>query len=244
MNIFPNTKLKPETGWNAELGVKQGFKMGSWNGFVDAAGFWTEYKNMVEFTFGIYKPDTAEYASLNDIGFKSINVGHARITGVDISVGAEGKIWEFPTSFSIGYTYTNPIDLNYDPLIDTNGTANSRILKYRYYHSVKADFEMTFYGVTLGAYLQYTSNMVNIDKIFGEELIPGLPFTVIMPGLNEYREKHNKGYYVMDIRGSYDINEKMRVGLIVKNLLNNEYMTRPGIIEAPRNIAVQYSLTI
>jgi len=244
MNIFPNTKLKPETGWNAEIGVKQGFKLGSWNGFADVAGFWTEYRDMVEFTFGIYKPDTALYPTLNDIGFKSINVGHARITGVDISVGAEGKIWRFPTSFTLGYTYTNPIDLNYDPLIDTNGTANSRILKYRYYHSIKADLEISFNRINFGLNFQYTSNMVNIDKIFGEELITGIPSTVIMPGLNEYREKHNKGYFVMDIRGSFDITEKMKIGLIVKNLLNNEYMARPGMIEAPRNIAVQYSLTL
>jgi len=244
MNIFPNTKLKPETGWNAELGVKQGFKLGSWNGFADAAGFWTEYKNMVEFTFGVYKPDTALYPTLNDIGFKSVNVGHARITGVDISVGAEGRIWDFPASFTLGYTYTNPVDLNYDPSTDTNGTTNSHVLKYRYYHSIKADFEMSFYNVNFGVSFQYTSNMVNIDKMFGEELIPGMPSTSIMPGLNEYREKHNKGYCVLDIRASYDITEKMRIGIIVKNLLNNEYMARPGIIEAPRNIAVQYSLTL
>ncbi|HOY33202.1 MAG TPA: TonB-dependent receptor [Bacteroidales bacterium] len=244
MNIFPNTDLKPETGWNAELGVKQGFKVGSWNGFADIAGFWTEYKNMVEFTFGVYKPDTALYPTLRDIGFKSINVGHALITGVDISIGAEGKIWEFPASFAVGYTYTNPVDLNYDPSVDTNGTADSRVLKYRYYHSVKANMEISFNRIQAGVDVQYTSNMINIDKIFGEELIPGIPSTSIMPGLNEYREKHNKGYFVMNIRGSFDITEKMKIGLIVKNLLNNEYMARPGIIEAPRNIAVQYSLTL
>jgi len=244
MNIFPNPELKPETGWNAELGIKQGFKLGSWNGFTDVAGFWTEYHNMVEFIFGIYKPDTALYPTLNDLGFKSINVGHARITGVDLSVGCEGKIWEFPASVTLGYTYTNPVDLNYDPTTDTSGTSNSRILKYRYYHSLKADFEMSFYGLTFGANFQYTSNMVNIDKIFGEELIKGLRNTVIMPGINEYREKHDKGYTVLDLRLSYDITEKMKVGLIVKNVLNNEYMARPGLIEAPRNMAVQYSLIL
>ena len=244
MNIFPNKELKPETGWSAEMGVKQGFKLGSWNGFADVAGFWTEYKNMVEFTFGIYKPDTALYATLNDLGFKSINVGHARITGVDVAVAAEGNIWIFPTTVMLGYTYTNPIDLNYEAATDTSGTVDSRILKYRYYHSVKADFEISIYNVTLGINFQYTSNMVNIDKMFGEEIIPGLPSTVIMPGLNEYRAEHNKGYDVIDVRGSYDITKKIKLGVIVKNLLNREYMARPGLIEAPRNIALQYSMNL
>jgi outer membrane cobalamin receptor len=244
MNIFPNPVLHPETGWNAEIGVKQGFKLGSWNGFADAAGFWTEYKDMVEFTFGVYKPDTALYATMDDVGFKSINVGHARITGVDVSIGAEGKIWQFPASFTLGYTYTDPINLSYDPKVDTAGTSNTRILKYRYYHSLKADFEISFNRINFGADAQYTSNMINIDKIFGEELITGIPSSQIMPGINEYRALHNKGYFVLNVRGSFDITEKMKIGLIVKNLLNKEYMARPGLIEAPRNIAIQYSLTL
>ena len=28
LNIFPNPTLKPETGWAAEIGIKQGVKMG------------------------------------------------------------------------------------------------------------------------------------------------------------------------------------------------------------------------
>jgi len=130
------------------------------------------------------------------------------------------------------------------PKKDTSGTVNSRILKYRYYHSVKADFEMSINRVDFGVDFQYTSNMINIDKIFGEELIPGIPSTVILPGLNEYRAKHDKGYYVINIRGAFDITEKMKIGLIVKNLLNKEYATRPGLIEAPRSLAIQYALSL
>ena len=49
ITIAPNPDLKSETGWSAEFGVKQGFKIGNWQGFVDLAGFWTEYDNMMEF---------------------------------------------------------------------------------------------------------------------------------------------------------------------------------------------------
>jgi len=39
MNIFPNPELKPETSWSSEIGVKQGFKLWTWNGLIDVAGF-------------------------------------------------------------------------------------------------------------------------------------------------------------------------------------------------------------
>ena len=51
LKIFPNPNLTPETGWSAEIGAKQAFKLGSWSGFADVAFFWTEYQNMMEFNF-------------------------------------------------------------------------------------------------------------------------------------------------------------------------------------------------
>ena len=89
----------------------------------------------------------------------------------------------------------------------------------------------------------YSSNMINIDKAFEGELIPGISSSDLLPGIKAYRNEHNKGYFVMNVRGLFDITETQRVGLFVNNILNEEYMTRPGFIEAPRNVAVQYSLT-
>lgn len=241
LHLFPNKQLKPETGWAAELGVKQGIKIGKWNGYIDLAGFWTEYKNMMEFTFGVYKPDSALYPTLDDVGFKSLNVGNARIYGIDATFTGQGNFFGFPATILAGYTYTNPINLDYDAT-DTTGS-NQKILKYRYLHSVKADFDVTFYFFTLGIGMSYTSHMLTIDQAFEGPLIPGVSSSDLLPGLKEYREKHNKGYFVMNLRGLFDITETQRVGLYVNNLLNTEYMTRPGFIEAPRNIAVQYSLT-
>jgi len=241
LNIFPNKALKPETGWAAEVGIKQGIKIGKWNGYIDIAGFWTEYKDMMEFTFGIYKPDTALYPTLNDVGFKSLNVGHARITGIDATFTGQGNLFGFPATILAGYTYCYPINLSYDPS-DTTGNS-VKILKYRYLHSVKIDFDVTFNFFTLGIGMTYNSNMVNIDKAFEGELIPGITSSDLLPGIKAYREEHNNGYFVMNVRGLFDITETQRVGVFVNNLLNTEYMTRPGYIEAPRNIAVQYSLT-
>jgi iron complex outermembrane receptor protein len=243
LNIFPNPGLKAETGWNAELGVKQGIKLGKWNGYLDVAGFWTEYSNMMEFTFGVYVQDTAIGPQISDIGFKSINVGHARITGFDITFTGQGRLFTIPTTLLFGYTYTDPVDLVDDSVYLSNKSTEDNILKYRYYHSVKGDLEFDLGRFTVGLSYVYTSNMVNIDKTFEGELIPGWSNTAILPGLKAYREAHDKGYHVLDVRVGFTPTENSKFNLLVKNILNSEYMTRPGLIEAPRNIALQYSIS-
>jgi hypothetical protein len=59
-------------------------------GFIDIAGFWTEYKDMMEFNFGLQLPADSNIIdgspnrvqNVQDyIGFKSMNVGTARING-------------------------------------------------------------------------------------------------------------------------------------------------------------------
>lgn len=242
LNIFPNPDLKPETGWNAELGVKQGVKLGNWNGYLDVAGFWTEYSNMMEFTFGLYRQDTTVPASLKDLGFKSINVGHARITGIDLTFTGQGRLWKIPTTILIGYTYTDPVDLVTDSTYLANKSTADNILKYRYYNSVKGDVEFDLGMFLVGLTYVYTSNMINIDKKFEGYLIDGWTNTAILPGLKEYRQEHNKGYHVLDLRVGFTPNEFSKINLLVKNVLNAEYMSRPGFIEAPRNIALQYAV--
>ncbi|HXP49292.1 MAG TPA: TonB-dependent receptor, partial [Bacteroidia bacterium] len=51
LSIFANPNLQPETSWNAEFGIKQGFKIGNFMGFLDAAAFWQEYQNTIELTY-------------------------------------------------------------------------------------------------------------------------------------------------------------------------------------------------
>jgi len=243
LNIFPNPDLKPETGWNAEFGIKQGIKMGKWNGYLDLAGFWTEYSNMMEFTFGLYPQDTSAPPTIKDIGFKSVNVGHARITGFDVTFTGQGRLFTIPTTILIGYTYTDPVDLVNDSTYLANKSTKDNILKYRYYHSVKGDMEFDLGRFIVGVSYLYTSQMVNIDKNFEGDLIPGWSGTAILPGLKEYRAEHNKGYHVLDLRVGFTPNENSKFNLILKNVLNAEYMSRPGLIEAPRNIALQYTVT-
>ena len=61
IKILPNPGLQPERGWAAEIGVKQGFKLLNFKGYIDVAGFWTEYQSMTEFIFDIYGTKTGNW---------------------------------------------------------------------------------------------------------------------------------------------------------------------------------------
>ena len=258
LNIFPNPKIKSETGWSAELGLKQGVKISRWNGYIDIAGFWTEYRQMMEYTFGLYDPQTYKPLSITDsadlvvlganglkcLGFQSINVGNSRINGVDITFTGMGKLFGLPTTILAGYTYTNPIDKNVE-VNDSTKSTGSNVLKYRNYHTAKADMEINYKKISTGISLIYMSKMINIDKAF-EDLMgdgPGVGIE-LLPGLYDYRQTHNKGNIVFDYRISYTLNENSKISFVVKNIFNKEYMGRPGDMRPPRTISLQYVMKI
>ncbi len=255
LNIFPNPDLKSETGWSAELGLKQGLKVSKWSGYIDIAGFWTEYHEMMEFTFGLYNPETYKPLNMKDstdlayfsangykcLGFQSINVGNARITGVDITITGRGKLFGIPTTLLAGYTFTNPIDLNVE-VNDSTKSSHSNILKYRNYHTVKADLELNYKKMSTGVSMLYYSNMVNVDKAF-EDLFGNGTYE-LLPGLKDYREKHNKGSLVFDYRIAISLTPQSKISLVIRNVTNQEYMGRPGDMRPPRSISLQYVLHI
>jgi outer membrane receptor protein involved in Fe transport len=233
LNIFPNPELEAESGWSAETGIRQGYRFGNWSGFIDLAGFWTEYHNMMEFTFGIYLPDSNTIPTLDNLGFKSINIGSARISGIDFSINGKGKAGIAGFSYFAGYTYMNPIDLSSDSLGD-------QILKYRYRHAAKGDFEMSVNKFNVGFTFSYQSFIERIDEAFEAEIL-GQEF---FPGLKDYRLENNKGQIVFDIRAGWQITPSSGISLFVKNIFNKEYMGRPGDIQPPRSISLQYLLKI
>ncbi len=237
LKIFPNTSLEPETGWSAEIGIKQGFSAKNWNGYVDLAGFWTEYDNMIEFIFGIYNPP-GEPATIEHVGFKSINTGKARINGVDVSFAGQGMAGPFTMHYFAGYTYMNPLDLSNDSTFAESGEEN--ILKYRYRHAVKGDVAVQYSLFDLGISCQYRSFMERIDEAF-EEPILGQYF---FPGLKEYRKENNTGKLIIDLRLGFQLSPSSKLSLHVKNLFNTEAMGRPGDLQPPRNIGLQYVLKI
>lgn len=262
LNIFANPNLKPETGWAAELGVKQViFVKKTWKAMLDVAGFINQYSNMMEFTFGIYNPDSIPI-SLNPnnpgylnnwVGFQAKNAEKARISGIEFSFNSVGEIKGVKITSLLGYTYMNPVTLNknldylqtfssYRDSITASGDTlhlYDNTLKYRFRHLVKADVEVQWKGISLGVSCRYNSNMVNVDKVFEDELIDGI---YILPGLKAYRQIYNKGNLVFDARVGYSINKKFRVGFIINNVLNNEYTSRPGDVMPPRNYILQLQM--
>ncbi|HNS16790.1 MAG TPA: TonB-dependent receptor [Bacteroidales bacterium] len=233
LNIFPNPDLQPETGWSTELGIRQGLQAGSWLGYLDAAAFWMEYRDMMEFTFGVYVPDSATIPTLDDLGFKSLNIGQARIAGFDVMISGSGKFLKQPVRFFAGYTYMDPVDKSAD-------TLENNILKYRFRHEVKGDVQWDYKAFSAGFSMIYTSHMERIDEAFEEKILG----REIFKGLKQYRQEHDKGSVIFDARFAYQINTHIRAALHLKNLFNRESMGRPGDIQPPRNITLEVAVSL
>ena len=236
--------MKPEAGWAAEVGIKQGLKIGTWKAMIDMALFVNQYSNMMEFSFGVFNPDSVVLTAQNLadwIGFQAQNAEKARISGLDLSFNSMGKLGKIELISLIGYTYMNPITLNENILYTASfSDSSTNMLKYRFKHLAKADIEATYREWSIGFSARYNSFMRNIDRVFEEDLDP-MPLTsvYILPGLKSYRQTNNQGNLVLDYRMSYEFKEKYRLSFIVNNFLNAEYATRPGDIQAPRNFIVQ-----
>ena len=250
LEIYPNPDLKPESGWSSEIGIKQGVKTGKWMGYIDVAAFIQQYDDMMEFSYGQW--GSARSNEVGGVGFKSINVGKTRITGAELSLSGQGKITpDLTINLIAGYTYMNPISLDLDyvygedyyekPLTYRNSGSDSTMLKYRYKHIAKGDLEIVYKEISLGGSVRYNSFMKNIDAIFTNPL---LPYLTGITGINESREKFGSGDLIIDLRAGYQITKTARLGLIVNNLLNREYMSRPANMMPPRTIAMQLALKI
>jgi iron complex outermembrane receptor protein len=254
LNIYPNSSLQPEKGYSSEIGIKQGFKIGNFQGFLDAAYFVTHYYNMIDFVF---KYDTAGKTlnSLTDYtknaGFQFQNIGSANINGIDVSVSGAGKIGPIKVDLLLGYTYTNPINPNFNAKVDTNGTLRTNLLRYRNKTLAKSDIQLTYKGFALGWSVRYTSPQQNIDRRFEEPAIydlltPNTPLynstlVNLLPGLKDYRTKHSKGVWVNDFRIGYQVSKNLKLSFLINNFFNVEFMSRPGLIEPPRTFVFQAS---
>ncbi|MBL0047951.1 MAG: TonB-dependent receptor [Bacteroidetes bacterium] len=250
ITIFPNDSLVPETSTNQEVGLKQGFKIRNFKGFIDVAAFWQEYRNTIEYIYAKWSPDSA--------GFKFVNTGNTRVRGVEVSLGAEGKLSKnWSLSILGGYTYTKPeaLDTAYVfakdrpaegftqtllTFANTSTDTNSTILKYRFQHLAKLDIELTYKLFSIGGSWRYYSFMKNIDKTFYDLDEPYL----LPTGIKKYRQKHHNETQLFDARVAVQATKYLRIACVATNLFNLEYSLRPLKIEAPRTIAIQLALKL
>lgn len=232
LDIYPNDSLRPESGWSSEIGIKQGVRVGDWKGYIDVAAFWTEYHNMMEFSFGKYENQNDPF-NTQGFGFQSQNIGNTRIKGIDCSILGAGKMGPIDVTMLLGYTYIDPIQTDFDAKRDTVfNTSKNNLLKYRYKHTGKGDIELGYKKVSTGISVRANSFMENVDAFF----------VVAFPGMKEYRAAHNQGDYIFDYRLSYQIHKTAKLSFIINNMFNREVMGRPMDIQAPRVYAVQLTV--
>ena len=233
IGVFPNPDLVSETGWSAEVGIKQGFKISDWTGFADIAGFISQYDRMMEFSFGTPASPIGNYPG---VGYKSLNVGDTQITGLDCSIAGQGKLFGMPTNLLAGYTYIDPIYRTFDQFQKKQTSDSTQnVLKYRFRHMAKLDAETTANKVTVGVTVQYNSFMEAIDKAFVD----------LMPGVKKYRAAHQgESTMVWSARIAYNIASNASISFLCNNLTNLEYALSPVKIEAPRNFTLRFNYNI
>lgn len=260
---YPNSELRPESGWSSEIGLKQGFKFGKITGFIDVAAFYTRYKDMIEFQFGLFDKNTYEFIeNLSSIdinqaglGVRFMNVSNAQIYGTDININGLYKIT--PSSeltFSLGYVYINPIDMDWKEKTQQTTTSqfnlkeksnDSKFLKYRQKHSFKGAMDFQYRHFILGTNLVYKSKTEAVDFFMVDERIKDNPDLmdavrdIVFPGLHDYWISKNTGYFSMDMRLGIEITKNLTLWAVVNNLLNTEYSLRPMDVSAPHTLLLK-----
>lgn len=254
LSIFANPNLQPETSWNTEIGIKQGFKVGSFMGFLDAAAFWQEYQNTIEITYGAwtktpnpYLPGVYDYG----YGFEYLNTGPTEVRGVDVSLAGEGAMTkDLKVDVLAGYTYTLPqamepnlvyaTDSTHTKLsyVSTSTNTTNNILKYRFQTIAKLDIEIKYKKYSIGGDWVYYSYMQNVDTVFYQLS------SLAEYGIKQYREEHNTGINVYNARVGLQATKTISLSFVVNNLFNLSYSLRPLKIEPPRTFAIRVTYKV
>jgi outer membrane receptor protein involved in Fe transport len=251
--VFDNPDLEPESSWNLETGFKQMFKYRNFYGYFDVAAFIQYYENTIEYLFGFWDPSFAL------AGFKFLNTGKSRVSGLDISITGDGKIGrKSGVRTMAGYNYITPKTLDPEKIFGVDGRGieysyvstsldpSDNILKYRFLHTAKADIEFYTQVFSIGYSVKYFSRIVNLDKAIEdfERATESTGGTVQPIRYMNYFYNHNNGNVIMDLRVSAELAGHHKISLIGNNFLNRWYSLRPLKAEQMRSIMLQYVLTL
>ena len=274
LQVYPSNDLRPETAINIEAGLKQGLKVGGFQGFVDVAGFYQQYEDFIEFTFGRWG---APSESLAGNGFRSLNTGSSRVTGWETSLMGRATWGETTVDLLAGYTYTNPIsltpDLPYAAIL--NGTDTLGVLTYNNtsfdIESVPLDPDILLitsdsvfapatnllkyrsqHLVRFDAELRRKKWFVGVSARYQSALQnidkAWLAFEQALPeidwGLQTWLTDHPRQPWVFDARAGVNVSDHHKMSVVVSNLTNAEYSVRPLAIESPRLVNVVYTYEI
>ena len=274
LQVYPSNDLRPETAINIEAGLKQGLKVGGFQGFVDVAGFYQQYEDFIEFTFGRWGAPSEPLAGN---GFRSLNTGSSRVTGWETSLMGRATWGETTVDLLAGYTYTNPIsltpDLPYAAIL--NGTDTLGVLTYNNtsfdIESVPLDPDILLitsdsvfapatnllkyrsqHLVRFDAELRRKNWFVGVSARYQSALQnidkAWLAFEQALPeidwGLQTWLTDHPRQPWVFDARAGVNVSDHHKMSVVVSNVTNAEYSVRPLAIEAPRLVNVVYTYEI
>ena len=274
LQVYPSNDLRPETAINIEAGLKQGLKVGGFQGFVDVAGFYQQYEDFIEFTFGRWGAPSEPLAGN---GFRSLNTGSSRVTGWETSLMGRATWGETTVDLLAGYTYTNPVsltpDLPYAAIL--NGTDTLGVLTYNNtsfdIESVPLDPDILLitsdsvfapattllkyrsqHLVRFDAELRRNKWFVGVSVRYQSALQnidkAWLAFEQALPeidwGLQTWLTDHPRQPWVFDARAGVNVSDHHKMSVVVSNLTNAEYSVRPLAIEAPRLVNVVYTYEI
>jgi outer membrane receptor protein involved in Fe transport len=221
VTIFPNTFLEPEHGWSTEVGAKHALEIGSTKGLLDLAFFYSQNKDLIEYVFGSYP---------EGLGFRATNVEYSRVYGGEFEFMIKKDFGAVSTTFNGGYVYTYPVEFNKFTGLDTDV-----FLKFRRKHSGNISAYSNYKDYDFGLNIYARSKILNIDDVF----LNPVTREDILPGFYDYWQRNNKGHIVFDLSFGYRLTDNFRLSIVAKNLLNKEYMGRPGDIMPHRNISLR-----
>jgi iron complex outermembrane receptor protein len=251
LRIYPNPDLRPESSWNMEAGLKQGFRIGSFEGYLDVVAFQQEYDQYIEFTFGQWAAPTL--TNFGGAGFRSVNTGTARVRGIETEIVGRARAGTVDLTFLAGYTMTRPVSTSPDLIYATPYSPNApsstytntsydttdNVLKYRVERLLRADVQAEVGRFSWGVSVRYNSHVRNIDKVF-----VSLDENGSLPtGVGEWMRTHTTGDWLLDLRAGVRVGDHQRIAFIVNNVTNVAYAIRPLAVEPMRNYQVQFTYT-
>ena len=196
-NVVPNPNLRAERSFSLEAGIAQLIAQNTW---LDVSIFHAEYRDLIE--AGVDPKDRV---------IRFDNVHRARITGTEISAGAEW--FERALTTTAGYTLMDP----------RNVTTNS-VLRFRPRHIAVAAVQGKMGGWDAGMEYRFVGKIEAIDEqlvtlaniVDGDKRVP---------------------VHVLDVRAFRtltDLGIPARIGLTVRNVLNYQYVELVGNMAPPR----------
>jgi outer membrane receptor protein involved in Fe transport len=262
--IVPNDTLRTERSWSMELGFKQGFKIKNWIGYIDAAFFWQQSTNFIEYTPGFWPntygngkpifPDSVlVYGQV--LGLKPLNIQNTRLAGYEISIQGAGNIGPLGATILAGYTYDwpgqitpgvkYPIGQFLKDMFTYNfkrvtGADENKIVPASVRHLVRGDMELSYWKMSAGVTVAYASTPESIPPLFQAA-------SIFLFGsshaLTDYYNAHRHGEGIVDVRIGMKVNDQIKLGFIIKNVGDVLYELRPGIAEPLRNYTLQFTYT-